>query len=240
LAETAAQAIIMRRDTHIDSLLERLKEERVKRIIQPILIGEGAGIDRLDDDFQYVRDLGLIRSEQGVLRPANPLYAEVIARTLNYNVQENIAPLMINRWFDGPTIRMNELLDAFQAFWRENSEAWINRFQYREAAPHLILQAFLQRVLNGGAKLHREFATGTRRVDLCVEYGANRYPLELKLLRNDKTLDEGLAQLADYMDKMACTEGWLILFDQSQKSWDEKIYRRTETRDHRTIHVVGC
>jgi hypothetical protein len=182
----------------------------------------------------------LIREDHGVIRPANPLYAEVMARTLSYDAQQDLPATLENRWFDGPTIRMNELLDAFQAFWRENSEAWINRFQYREAAPHLILQAFLQRVLNGGAKLHREFATGTRRVDLCVEYGANRYPLELKLLRNDKTLDEGLAQLADYMDKMACTEGWLILFDQSQKAWDEKIYRRTETRDRHTIHVVGC
>ena len=55
---------------------------------------------------------------------------------------------------------MNLLLKGFQEFWRENSEIWTERFEYKEAAPHLILQAFLQRVINGGAHILREFASG--------------------------------------------------------------------------------
>jgi len=57
------------------------------------------------------------------------------------------------------------------------------RYAYKEAAPHLILQAFLQRVINTGGKIIREYASGRRRFDLCVLYAGKKYPLELKLLR---------------------------------------------------------
>ncbi len=241
MADEAAQRLMLRRDTHIDSLLERLKEERVRRVMQPILLGEGEAIDRLGDDFLYARDLGLIRDERGTLRPANPIYAEVIARILNYNAQQNLSPDYENRWMDGERIDMQGLLEGFQDFWRENSEAWVERFQYKEAAPHLILMAFLQRVLNGGADLAREFATGTRRVDLCVTYAGRRYPIELKLVCNDRTRAEGLRQLSDYVDKLGAEEGWLVLFDQTAgKSWDERIYDEAEEHNGRILHILGA
>ena len=163
-----------------------------------------------------------------------------MARTLNYNVQAGLSPTLENRWMDGQTLDMTGLLKAFQEFWRENGEVWIERFQYKEAAPHLILMAFLQRVVNGGAKLDREFATGTRRVDLCVDYAGRRYPLELKLMRGDKSRTEGLEQIAAYAERLGASEGWLVLFDRSARSWDEKISWETLDRAGRALHVVNC
>ncbi|SEN06255.1 AAA-like domain-containing protein [bacterium A37T11] len=90
LVDKAIQNIILRRDTHIDSLLERLNEERVKKVIEPIIIGEGSEIDKLSDDFNYVKDLGLIRDTKDTLEPANPIYGEVIIRTLSYNTQDSL------------------------------------------------------------------------------------------------------------------------------------------------------
>ena len=136
---------------------------------------------------------------------------------------------------------MSALLRGFQAFWRDHSDAWRERFQYKEAAPHLILLAYLQRVVNGGAKITREFATGTRRVDVCVEYAGQRYPLELKLVRGSKTRAEGLAQLEKYLDTLGCTEGWLVLFATGQRrSWKERLTWKTVKRRGRTLHVVGA
>jgi hypothetical protein len=86
MVETAIQTIILRRDTHIDSLLERLKEERVRKVIEPLILGEG-NIDTLSDDFQYTRDLGLIRASRTKIEPANPIYGEVIVRTLSHMTQ---------------------------------------------------------------------------------------------------------------------------------------------------------
>jgi len=61
---------------------------------------------------------------------------------------------------------MKRLLSDFQQFWRENSESWTKRYQYVEAAPHLTLQAFLQRIVNSGGSVTREMAAGSKRLDL--------------------------------------------------------------------------
>ncbi|HPY60836.1 MAG: hypothetical protein BWY45_03118 [Euryarchaeota archaeon ADurb.Bin294] len=52
---------------------------------------------------------------------------------------------------------MKRLLQEFQQFFREHSEIWLERFSYREAGPQLLLQAFLQRIVNGGGRITREY-----------------------------------------------------------------------------------
>jgi hypothetical protein len=243
LVEEAVQSIILRRDTHIDSLLERLKEERVRKVIEPIIMGEDF-FNRLSDDFQYVVDLGLITSTRGRLTPANPIYAEVIARTLTYNVQEKLMEdrntWQIPHYIKDGRIDMDLLMRDFQQFWRENSDIWLTKFDYEEAAPHLILMAFLQRVVNGGGRIIREMAAGTGRLDLCLVFGEGKYPVELKLWRGEKSLEKGVEQTFRYMDVYGVAEGWLALFNRTpQIPWDEKIYLEKKTVDGKTVTVVG-
>ncbi|MDR2041045.1 MAG: ATP-binding protein, partial [Tannerella sp.] len=128
----------------------------------------------------------------------------------------------------------------FQQFWRENSAIWEERYQYKEAAPHLVLMAFLQRVVNGGGRIIREMATGRGRLDLCVEYGGRKYPVEVKLWRGEKTLRDGLGQIRRYMDTCGSAEGWLVLFDRRPGvDWERKIYLKKETFDGKTVTVAG-
>jgi hypothetical protein len=244
MVEEAIQNIILRRDTHIDSLLERLKEERVRNVIQPLITGEKGSVDKLSDDYSYVRDLGLIRDTRGGYEPANPIYAEVIVRTLNFNEQDSLLdpryPYQMPRYLKDGRIDMDYLMRDFQQFWRENSEIWAERFAYKEAAPHLILMAFLQRVVNGGGQIHREMVAGKGFLDLCLVYEGQKYPIELKLWRGEKALKEGIEQTARYMDVYGCSEGWLALFDpRPGKNWDDKIYTRKEAFGAQTITVVG-
>jgi hypothetical protein len=139
------------------------------------------------------------------------------------------------------SLDMRTLLGEFQGFWREHSESWTGRFDYREAAPHLVLMAYLQRVLNGGGRLVREMAAGSGRLDLCLEFGDRRYPIELKVRRNEKTVADGLLQLSRYLDTLGDREGWLVVFDRrAETPWDAKITWATEAVGGRTIHVVGC
>ncbi len=244
--EQAIQNIVLRRDTHIDSLLERLKEPRVRKVIEPIITGTAGMLDFASDDFLYVRDLGLIRQGSERLEPSNPIYREVIIRWLNYDAQETLKYTYPNnnlpRYLNpDKTVNMRFLLEDFQQFWRENSEAWVERFDYREAAPHLILMAFLQRVINGGAHITREYAAATGRIDLLLEHNARKYPMELKLWESPRALKEGLEQMIRYLDKLGETEGWLVLFDRRpNKTWEEKISWKTESLNGKTIHVVGC
>ena len=142
---------------------------------------------------------------------------------------------------------MEKLLTNFQEFFREHSEHWIERFDYKEAGPQLLLQAFLQRIVNGGGMIDREYGLGRRRTDLFIRFpysdGVQKVVLELKIVRKtiEATLAEGLEQTADYMDKCGTTDAHLILFDQSkERSWDEKIYTTTEQFQDKTIQVWGC
>jgi Holliday junction resolvase len=136
---------------------------------------------------------------------------------------------------------MDYLLRDFQDFWRENSDIWVEKFDYKEAAPHLILMAFLQRIINGGGDVIREMAAGTKRLDLCVVYKKQKYLIEIKLRRGEKYLEKGLAQTADYMDIHGCSEAWVIVFDRRPKvKWKNKIYMKKEIIDGKTITVVGA
>jgi type II secretory pathway predicted ATPase ExeA len=243
LVNEAIQNIIINRPTHIDSLLERLNENRVRRVIEPMILGNSI-INKESDDFLYTRDLGLIREVNSLIEPANPIYAEVIIRKLSSNtqhvLQEPKYPYQIPRYLTDGRIDMDYLLRDFQQFWRENSEIWIERYEYKEAAPHLVLMAFLQRVINGGGQIIREMAAGTGRLDLCLLYEDKKYPIELKIRYGDKYLDEGLKQTAHYMDIHNCTEGWLVVFDRRTNiNWDDKIYTKKESSDGKTITIVG-
>lgn len=243
--DRAAQTLITRRDPHIDSLMERLREARVQKIVEPVILGETGWYDLLDDDYQYVLDLGLLRETAQRIMPANPIYAEVIVRTLSFRAQRELASLpqlpSTPAYIHGDVLDMSQLLRDFQQFWRENSEMWVERFDYKEAAPHLVLQAFLQRVVNSGGQVTREMASGTKRLDLGVRYGARTYPVELKLRYSERTYAEGVMQLAEYMDKLGSAEGWLVVFDRrAAVAWDEKIFWETRQTAGKTIHIVGC
>jgi hypothetical protein len=245
LVNQAIQNIILRRDTHIDSLLERLKEERVRKVIEPIIVGDTM-IGRLSDDFLYVKDLGLITETRGRLSPANPIYSEVIARTLNYDLQQelldNYDSYQIPRYLaKSGRIDMDFLMRDFQQFWRENSQIWLKHYsQYKEAAPHLVMMAFLQRVVNGGGQIYRDMAAGTGRLDLCLVYKGQKYPIELKIRYGQKYIEKGLEQTARYMDTYGCTEGWLAIFDRRVRvKWDDKIFMKKKTVDGKKITIVG-
>jgi hypothetical protein len=244
MVKAAIHTLVLRRDTHFDSLLARLKEERVRKVIEPILTGEMGKIDSNSDDFSYVKDIGLIRTDIGI-QPANPIYGEIMVRSLNYDTQldleKSYPSYTLPKYLQNGRIDMECLLNDFQSFWRENSAIWRNKYEYAEAAPHLILLAFLQRVLNGGGNMRRDFAAGTGRTDLCVEYEGLRYPIELKLRYGDKTKTDGLIQIAGYMGTLGCAEGWLIIFDRRVTvSWDEKIFTEKHNVDGKAVTVYGC
>lgn len=243
----AKENLILRRETHLDQLVDKLQEERVQRVIEPVLAGTTTVGKIRKDDAEYVRDLGLIRiAPNGEIFLSNPIYQEIIPRELSWILQIRLSEK--SEWYitaDG-RLDMNELLVAFQEFFREHSEHWIERFQYKEAGPQLLLQAFLQRIVNAGGRIEREYGLGRKRTDLLViwprDQRLQKIVVELKILYAslEKTIAEGLIQTAAYMDRCGSTEGHLVIFDRSEnKSWEEKIFRREESFEEKKIVVWG-
>ena len=247
----AKENLILRRETHLDQLADKLHEERVRRVIEPLLIGQDSALDLPLDDIDYVRDLGLVALDKP-LRIANPIYREVIPRQLTASTEE--MTVQESAWYVRPDHRldMNKLLSAFQQFFREHAEPWIERFQYKEAGPQLLLQAFLQRIVNGGGRIDREYGLGRRRTDLLLHWPLDeargflgplqRVVIELKLLHKslEATVSEGLEQTADYLDRAGTMDGHLLIFDRRPGiAWEERIFQRVETCRGYAIQVWG-
>jgi hypothetical protein len=228
----AKEDMILRCETHLDQLADKLQEERVRRVIEPLLAGTAKPEQPPKDDVQYVVDLGLITTE-GQMRISNEIYREVIPRVLTYTTQITIA--QEPAWYILPdgSLDLLKLLEAFQQFFREHSEAWLERFDYREAGPQLLMQAFLQRIVNGGGRVEHEYGLGRGRTDLLVIWpfsgGVQRAVIELKVLHKSraKTVQEGLAQVHSYADRCGSEEAHLVVFDRTPgKPWSRKIFRK--------------
>jgi len=237
----ARDALILRRDTHIDVLIDRLKEPRVAHIIDAIISGIQRPSPFPSEDVKYATDLGLITIENGTLQIANPIYQEVIPRELTSTRQHSFTQPRASFFKADGSLDMQKMLQEFTQFYRENSDISAEELLYKESGPHLLLMAYLQRIVNGGGRVQRECALGRGRVDLLVEFKNQLIVLELKLNRSSKkSLQEGLQQTADYMMTKNATEGHLIIFDCSKsKSWDKKIFHKTDKVSSFTIHIWG-
>jgi hypothetical protein len=240
----AKETLILRRDTHLDQLTDKLQEPRVRRVVAPILASDSEPEQLPTDDVQYVRDLGLI-TVQGQLRIANPIYQEVIPRELIYTTSLTIA--QETAWYlrDDGQLHMPKLLTAFQDFFREHSEHWIERFNYKEAGPQLLLQAFLQRIVNGGGRIEREYGLGRMRTDLLIIWpytdNTQKIVLELKILHRslEYTIEQGLAQTWEYCDRCGAEEAHLLIFERSDKAWEDKVFQRQAAYRDKLITIWG-
>ena len=198
--DEAREELILRRETHLDQLVDKLEEQRVQRVIGPVLAGDVLADTLNKDDVSYVIDLGLLKQTRpGALRLANPIYQEIIPRELTWMIQSGMTEE--TSWYvqaDG-RLHMEKLLTAFQAFFREHSEHWVERFQYKEAGPQLLLQAFLQRIVNGGGRIEREYGLGRMRTDLLVIWpypgGLQKVVIECKLLYSGHKHQKGDKEL---------------------------------------------
>ncbi|KAK3604921.1 hypothetical protein CHS0354_000584 [Potamilus streckersoni] len=244
----AKERMVVSRATHIDQLADKLEEPRVFNVIFPIVNGS-ENLDNIPgDDINYCIDLGLITKTEisNQYEISNDIYREVIPRELTYVAQISFSTTHEPQaWYlknvDGVNLLdVEKLLTAFQQFYREHSEHWLKGMLYREAGPQLLLQAYLQRVVNGGGWIEREYGLGKGRTDLFVIWPVGPEPkqrivIEVKVKREkdslQATVKKGLEQTQAYMDRCKATHGHLVVFDPNpKKRWSQKIYKKKLTK----------
>ena len=247
-ADVAAvrESLILERVTHLDNLADKLRDARVRRVIEPLLTG-AERYDLTDRDVEYTRDLGLIARDAPV-RIANPIYAEVLPRQLAWAAQETLAvspPRYVRA--DG-SLNVALLLEEFQSFFRRHSEHWRHRFAYEEAWPQLLLQAFLQRVVNGCGRIEREHALGSGRVDLLIVWPlaaqVREVVVECKVVRDrdglERTIADGVEQTARYVQRCRAEAGHLVVIDcRENRTWEEKIFHFRRAGGEAGVEVWG-
>jgi len=234
------EILILRCDVHLDQLADKLTEPRVARVIEAILVGvdESSKPDISKDDKQYLIDLGLIRLGSRGLEIANPIYREVVPRELTDYRQGMLG--QDPAWYvkeDGK-LDINKVLKHYIEFYKEHSELVTKRKTYTEAAHHLLFMAWLQRIVNGGGTISREYAAGLGRLDLCIDFGDERFAFELKL-NSARALERGKRQLSEYLDRLSLTFGWLIIFSRGDVTdWDAVGRRESVEHEGKKIEVI--
>ncbi len=252
--DAAKERIVLQWGTHFDSLMARLREDRVRRVIQPLLAGAVTPFDV--EDLRFCRDLGLIDGS----RPpqiANAIYREVIARKLTANLQAGI-PQAPHRWrtADG-RFDIDKVRDGLVAFWLEHAESFVQQEDYHEVAVHLMAMAYLQAAVNGGGHVEREYAAGTKRMDILIKwpvadergvvdlYGTRfeRHLFELKVwyAKKGDPKPEGLAQLDQYLQRIPCESASLLIFDRRPETealeWGERVLVEAERPEVQGVGV---
>ena len=218
--EQAKESLIQRQDTHLDSLAERLREPRVRRIIEPMLAGTVLP-DVPEDDRQFVVDLGLVRRTGGGLVIANPIYREVIPRVLAAGAPprcRNPADLA------HATTAGSTSTGCWRPSWPSGASTakrcW-RAAPYPEIAPQLVMMAFLrprgQRRRDAGAGVRHRAAGG---MDLCLRYGPDTLRLRAEGLarrRGRTRWPRAWRSSTPTWRGSALATGWLVIFDQRER-----------------------
>ncbi len=248
----AKENLILSRATHLDQLADKLKEDRVRHVIEPMLTGDDS--DASFDDNEYCVDLGLIKKSDRGYIISNDIYKEVMPRELTTMIQNGFMAKFQPEWINpDATLNVHKLMTMFQQFWRENSDIWSAKIAgYNEAAPHLVFQGFLQWVSNGQGLIEREYGLGRSRADLYLRWkytkGEQRIVFELKMRTErdnsskkfEKIKNDGLRQISQYADLCGADEAHLIIFDRRPSiDWKNKLYIDNTKQNKLNISIWG-
>lgn len=130
-----------------------------------------------------------------------------------------------------------------------DAKHWVERFDYKEAGPQLLPQAFLQRIINSGGRIEREYGLGRKQTGLLSIWncpgsvgGVQRVVLELKVGSgaSEVLIREGLEQTADYMDRRGADESHLVIFDRNPNRTDLAPRRSPRWAQYTGLGNVIC
>ncbi len=211
--DKARDALLDKRGGYLDVLEGRIKEARLRAVLEQITAGVTRGLP--GEDVRAVIELGVVRrTSDGRLVIANPIFLGLVTRCLPGS-SRSIFPADQPPWV-GPDGRLDppKLLEAFLDFWRRHGEELFSTAPYSELSP-LVLTAFLHRVVTSGGMIEREYALGRGRMDVCIRQGGEALAMVVKV-RRDREPDpvpEGIEQVEDALDRLGIDVGWLVIFD---------------------------
>ena len=239
----AQEDLIQQRGVHLRHLADELEDGRVRRVIEPILTGTPVPHDPTQD-IGYARDLGLVAPD-GPQRLANPIYREAVPRYLTSAVQASL-PIQSERFIDAEGgLDLHRLLEDFRDFCRQHPELWGKQFLGYEVGSELLLQAYLQKAIDGRGQMLREYGLGRGRTDLLVVWPQGdrkrRFVVECMGWREnlEGLIRVGAVKTSSYMNRQGAEAGHLVILDSTLEVWKAKMFRRRVRVGQSKVEVWG-
>jgi hypothetical protein len=192
---------------------------------------------------------------EGFCEIANPIYKRILSDSFQPLESDLQAAILVNNYdlrqhVAGGELQMSTILSRFREFverrGREalrlcSGQAFKVTPMPQEATGQYLLMAYLDLLVRhvGGDRFTEVFS-GPGRLDLLVIFRGRRYVIETKIWHGPAELDQGLAQLADYLASEGQTEGYYVVFHARPKVYGELTHEElefTEQRERATIHV---
>ena len=228
--EEAAENLIQRKEIHLKNLVDKLNEERIKKIISAMLLGSEFPQDVTEEDLRYVYYLGLINLKAGEVDIANEIYREIIPRALIYPTQMLIRYNLSWYMEEDGSLNIRKIIRLFQVFFKKHYEQWVRRFSYKEAGASLLLQAFLQRIIDGGGRIERKYGLGRGYITLVVLWPyrkkVQKAVIDIRYLNYSykELVKEGVEKLVETLKSMSISNGHLIIFNRNpDEFWEQKV-----------------
>jgi hypothetical protein len=222
--EKAIQDLVRESNTNFESLTKNLENnpDLYSVVYQLLIEGEYFDYNIHNPSIQLGLMYGIFSNGRGI-RVQNKIYEELIYRYMVSKARSQVLLAAHNTsklfYLPDNQLNMELVLTKFQAFMREQYSKKDRDFLERNG--RLVFLAFVKPILNGaGYDFKEPQISEERRLDVVLTYYEHKYIAELKIWRGQEAHEEGLLQLADYLDRQGLTEGYLLIFDHSSvKTW---------------------
>jgi Predicted AAA-ATPase/PD-(D/E)XK nuclease superfamily len=223
--ETAVKQLVEEANTNFESLVKHLEDyPQLYDLVYKIAIeGESLSFNPHDIVVNIGITHGFFTKRNHRIAIHNRIYQEVLVNYMTFKLHR--MELMKGKNFANgyrnadKTLNMEAVLFGFQSLLKEQYSK--NDRDFLERQGRLVFLAFLRPILNGAGYDFKEVQVSEeKRLDVVITYYACKYVVELKRWYGPKLHEEGLLQLADYLDIQNLKEGYLVVFDNKQiKSW---------------------
>ena len=221
--EQAVRLLMKESNTNFDTLIKSLENDKALYDFVYRIIMEGDVILYNPDEPIILQGIihGIFKDE-GQIKIHNRLYEE---RLYNYMTAKTMVAMESDYNYanhfkaENNTLNMRAAMLKFQQFMKEEFTTKDKTFLERQG--RLVFLSFLTPILNGKGYSFKEVQTSQeKRLDIIATYYQHKYIIELKRWYGEVAHEEGVAQLADYLEIHGEKIGFLVIFEHNKvKSW---------------------
>jgi AAA-like domain len=227
--------LVLETNTNFENVIKNLENNTVLyQIVYKMLIEvEYQDYNLHDPNISLGITHGIFTNGRGI-KIHNKIYEELIYHYMTSKTKSNLllAEYTISKDFRlaDNSLNLELVLRKFQAFMREQYSKKDRLFL--EQNGRLVFLAFMKPILNGhGYDFKEAQISEERRLDVTITYYQHKYVTELKIWRGEAAHEEGMNQLTEYLERLALTEGYLIIFDHKEiKSWHSEWFEYNRKR----------
>ncbi|MFW6001688.1 MAG: AAA-like domain-containing protein [Halanaerobium sp.] len=218
--EQAVKIILEKDLPNFDTLIKNIENNSDLEEMCVDLIVDGRRITyNLDNPTIEKGELyGIFKNNNGSLKIHNRIYEQRIYNYLISKIENSMESDAFNfrdSFIDNGQLNLKAVLDRFQVFIKEQYSDRDRDFLERNG--RLIFLAFLKPIINGkGFDFKEVQISQEKRLDVVITYLEQKFIVELKIWRGEEYHQQGLKQLAEYLESQNLDQGYLLSFNFNQ------------------------